>query len=243
MQGHRKTFLAIAAQVAGLLLAMLAFPALAQEQPGPTPLPNAAEPRAGGFYYLLDFSLGDAENPDTDADFSVDLDWSTSFGMGFGYRAGLVRLEGEFNTHFYRVGSLDLGPSSPFPPADYAGGLHVANLMANLYMDFPTAGAMRPFVGAGYGVAWVEAEYNESVCFIYCFSTNNAVVDKSDRTHAWQAMAGATFRRPESDVEWFLGYRYYETGDLDFITESGVPFRQDRIQDHALLAGFRFFVN
>lgn len=243
MQGHRKSSSATVARVAGLWLAMLTFPALAQEPPGPAPLPNAAEPWPGGFYYLLDFSLGDSENPDTDADFSVDLDWSTSFGLGAGYRMGPLRLEGELNTHFYRVGSLDLGPSSPFPPADYAGGMRAYNAMANLYVDLPQAGAMRPFIGAGIGLARVEAEYNESVCFIYCFSTSNAVVDDWDAVAARQAMIGASFDAIGSNMEWYVGYRYYETDDLDFRTLSGVPFRQDGIRDHAFLAGFRFFVN
>jgi len=160
-----------------------------------------------------------------------------------GYRLGPVRLEGDFNTHFYRVGSLDLGLASPFATADYAGAVRATNLMANLYVDLPAAGKMRPYLGAGYGVAWVEAEYNESVCFIYCFSTSNAVVDDSDRTTAWQATIGASIGTASPDREWYMGYRYYETGDLDFRTLSGVPFQQEGIQDHAFMVGFRFFIN
>lgn len=214
-----------------------------QPAPEPSPLPNAKEPGSGGVYYLFNFSLGDSKNPDTDGDFSIDLDWSTSFGFAVGYGMGPLRLEGEVNTHFYRAGSLDLGAASPFPDADYAGAVRTSNAMANLYVDLPAAGNMRPFLGAGYGIAWVEAEYNESFCFIYCFSTSNAVVDDSDRTYAWQAMAGATFGRFGPNFEWYLGYRYYQTGDLDFTTLSGVPFRQEGIRDHALLIGLRFFAN
>ena len=225
---------------AAALLAVSSVPALAQEPQAP--LPASTGPWGDGLYLELDFSLGDSENPNTNADFGVDLDWSTSFGLGVGYRTGLLRFEGEFNTHFYRVGSLDLGVESPFAAADYAGGVNATNLMANLYVDFPKAGNMRPFLGAGYGIAWVEAEYSESVCFIYCFSTNNTVVDDSDRTVAWQAMAGLSFAR-SADLEWYLGYRYYQTGDLDFRTESGVPFRQEGIRDHAFMAGFRFLAN
>jgi opacity protein-like surface antigen len=245
MSNPRKTSIVGAVLSAALVLAMPSLPALAQEQPapGPTPPPDVKRPGGGGFYFMFDFSLGDSKNPDTDADFSVDLDWSTSFGFGLGYGMGPVRLEAEVNSHFYRVGSLDLGAVSPFPDADYAGAMRTSNLMANLYFDLPTAGNMRPFLGAGYGVAWVEAEYNESFCIIYCFSTSNTVVDDSDRTHAWQAMAGATFGRIGEIGEWYMGYRYYETGDLDFTTLSGVSFRQDGIKDHALLAGFRFFMN
>lgn len=241
MHVGRENSAAIAALAATLLLAISAGPATAQEQP--VPMPEARQPWDSGFYYLFDFSLGDSKNPNTDADFSVDLDWSTSFGFGMGYRLGPVRLEGDFNTQFYRVGSLDLGPTSPFATADYAGAMRTGNLMANLYVDLPTAGNMRPYLGAGYGVSWVEAEYNESVCFIYCFSTSNSVVDDSDRTTAWQAMIGASFGTSSPNREWYIGYRYYETGDLDFRTLSGVPFRQEGIQDHAFMAGFRFFID
>ena len=241
MQADRRFPTAIAALAASLFLAITAGPAAAQEQPAPGT--NARQAWDSGFYYLIDFNLGDAENPNTDADFSVDLDWSTGFGFGMGYRMGPVRLEGDFNTQFYRVGSLDLGPASPFAAADYAGAMRTGNLMANLYVDLPTAGNMRPYLGAGYGVSWVEAEYNESVCFIYCFSTSNSVVDDSDRTEAWQAMIGASFGTSSPNREWYIGYRYYETDDLNFTTLSGVPFRQEGIQDHAFMAGFRFFID
>ena len=244
---NRFAIVAGALAVSSVLLA--APPVLAEHEPatqpapGPTPLPGAGDPWGGGFYYLLDFSMGDSANPSTDADFSVDLDWSAGLGFGVGYRIGPLRLEGDLNTQFFRVGSLDLGPASPFPTADYAGGMRTLNAMANLYVDLPAAGKARPYIGAGLGIARVSAEYNESICFIFCFSTKNEVVDDWDRVAAWQAMAGISFENFGSNTEWFVGYRYYETEDLDYRTISGTTFRQDGLKDHSLMFGMRFFIN
>jgi len=237
----RKSGFVAAVLSAALVLGALSLPAAAQEQP--SPLPGARDSWGDGLYYLLNFSLGDSENPDTDADFGVDLDWSTSFGFGLGYRFGPLRFEGELSSHFYRVGSLDLGVASPFPAADYAGGMQALNAMANVFVDLPSAGRMRPYLGAGFGMARVSAEYSESVCIIYCFSTSNGVVDDWDRVNAWQALAGMSFQAWAPNREWFVGYRYYETQDLNLRTLSGDTFIQEGLKDHAIMAGFRFLIN
>jgi opacity protein-like surface antigen len=239
MASFRKAGFVTGVLAAAAFLAMTPRPAAA-DQHSPAPVAEAAQ--ASGFYYLLEFGLGDSENPDTDADFAVDLDWSMSLGFGVGYRLGPVRLEGEFSNQFYRVGSLDLGLASPFPDADYAGGMRSLSAMGNLYFDLPTAGRIRPYLGAGLGLARVSAEYNESVCFIYCFSTQNTVVDDWDKARAWQVMAGLSARAWSAKTEWFVGYRYYETEDLDFKTIDGTAFQQDGLQDHSIMGGFRFFM-
>lgn len=224
------------------LVAFLAMPPRPAAADQHSPVTATVAPWPGGFYYLLDFGLGDPENPGTDADFSVDLDWSMNLGFGVGYRIGPVRLEGEFSNQFYRVGSLDLGLESPFPEDDYAGGMEALSAMANIFVDMPMAGRMRPYLGVGLGLARVSAEYNESVCFIYCFSTENAVVDDWDKALAWQAMAGFSFPAWSPKTEWFIGYRYYQTEDLNFTTIDGTAFRQEGLRDHSLMGGFRFFM-
>jgi opacity protein-like surface antigen len=248
-----RQFSAVVAAVAVSLALLAPLPARAdhesttqppQQRPQePTRLPGAKEAWDDGFYYALDFTLGDSANPNTDAGFSVDLDWSSSAGFGVGYRLGPLRLEGQLLTQFYRVGSLDLTGGSPFPLADYSGGIRTLNGMANLYIDLPAAGKMRPYIGAGYGLARVSADYNESVCYIFCFSTQNEIVDDWDKVNAWQGMLGVSFASASPNMEWYIGYRYYETEDLDFRTLSGVPFRQEGLQDHAFMFGFRFLTN
>lgn len=237
----RKSGLVAAVLSAGLVLAIPSLPVAAQEQP--TPLPGAQEHWGNGFYYLLDFDMGDSANPVTDADFGVDLDWSLGVGLGVGYRlAGMVRLEGEFHSNYFRAGSLDLGPAAPFPTFDYSGGVTAQGVMANLIFDLPAWGTARPYIGGGYGFSRVSADYNESVCYIICFSTKNEIVDDWDFAEAWQVMVGISFSNWSSSSETFVGYRYFETDDLDFRTLSGTPFIQEGIENHSLTIGMRFLM-
>ena len=244
-----KSGLVAAVLSAGLVLSIPTLPAAAQEQPAaaqeqPAPAPFQQRPAwPDGFYYLLDFDIGDSANPDTDQDFSVDLDWSLGTGLGVGYRlAGMLRLEGELHANYFRAGSLDLGPAAPFPVQDYAGGMWAVGAMANLVVDLPAWENARPYLGAGYGFSRVAADYNESVCILYCFSTENEVVDDWDFAEAWQAMAGISFSNGSPNSETFVGYRYFKTDDLEFRTNSGTPFMQEGIQNHTLSIGIRFLM-
>ncbi len=215
-----------------------------QHEPAPTPPPFEPLPAwSDRFYLMWNWELGDSANPMTDANFGVDLDWSLGTGFGFGYRlAGMLRLEGELHAQWFRVGSLDLEPGAPFVPRDYAGEMWAIGAMANLFVDLPAWGDARPYLGAGYGVSRVEAEYNESICIIFCFSTENTVVDDWDLAEAWQAMAGIAFWKQASNSELYFGYRYFETDDLQLRTVSGTPFVQEGIQSHTLSIGIRFLL-
>jgi opacity protein-like surface antigen len=211
-----------------------------QQEPAPIePLPAWSD----GLYFLWNWDLGDSANPTTDADFSVDTEGSLGTGFGFGYRlAGMLRLEGEFHAQWFRVGSLDLGPGAPIVPFDYSGGLQATGLMANLFVDLPAWRTVRPYLGAGYGFSRVDAEYNESICIVICFSTDNKVVDDWDLAEAWQAQAGIAFTTREANSEIYIGYRYFETDDLKLQTLSGTPFTQEGIQSHTLSVGVRFLL-
>lgn len=226
--------------------ALLAPAAMAEHEPAPPPPPPAAaSPWSSGLYYMLDFSLGDTKNPDTSANFSVDADWTLGIGLGAGYRLGPVRLEAEYISDFFRVGSLDLELGNPFNPGTYAGGIKARGAMGNLYFDLPAAGEMRPYFGFGYGFVDVSVNYNESVCIIFCFSTQNVVVDDWDRARAGQIMAGFSFQHEGSKNEWFVGYRYFETDDLKLRTVDSlgpVSFTQDGLQSHTINFGFRFMI-
>ena len=219
-------------------------PQPAQPPADATPAPPFEPKKAfnSGGYYIMSFDLGGVENADTDADFSVDTDWATGLEFGGGYRLSFVRLEAELYTRFSRVGSLDLGGGAPFPAADYKGGIWTSGLMGNLYIDLPRAGKMRPYVGVGYGITRVSVDYNESLCFIFCFKTDNEVLDDYDIVQARQLLLGASFSHPTEKSEFFLGYRYFETEDFDLTTNGGDSFRHDGVVTHTFSIGIRFLI-
>ncbi len=154
----------------------------------------------------------------------------------------MIRAAAELFARILHVGSLDLGSASPFPPADYTGDMWTVGLMGNLYLDLPAAGRMQPYLGVGYGISQVTVQYNQAVCFIFCFSTDNEVASDYDVVRARQAMIGASFAGDSPGMEWHLGYRYFETEDLDFTTLSGVPFGHEGIRTHTVLLGMRFLI-
>ncbi len=249
-----RNFAALACVLAVPLILLAPLPASATHDPAPPPEPvpgtapapapaaSAKPPWSNGGYFSLDLNLGDAIDPSTDANFDVDLDWLLGIGLAGGYRLGPVRFEGEISATYFRAGSLDLRAGSPFAKADYAGGVSAERLMANIYFEVPSAGKVRPYVGAGYGVARVFAAYNESYCFIFCFSSKNEVVDDWTQVSAWQFMLGASFRQPREASEWYIGYRYFGTEDLDFRARGGPAFIQDGLQAHSLNLGIRFLL-
>lgn len=234
---------AVSGALAALVVLSMALPALAEHElkakPDPAPLHEIAPTGPGGFYFLLDFSAGNTENSGTNADFEVDLGYTAAFGMGVGYRAGPIRLEGEIYNHFFHVQVSEAGPAAPFPDPNFDGWVTAQGLMASVFYDFPTAGRARPYLGAGYGIAEVEASYYNS-CFVFCLFPIE-VVDDRDQVAAWQAMAGISLPAWSPGTEWFIGYRYFGTADLNFVTFNGTAFTQDGLKSHSVNAGFRFY--
>lgn len=238
---------AVSGALVALSLVLAPLPAMAEHEPkpppgpAPAPIPPAAPGQPTGLYFLVDLSLGDTKNSQTDAGFEVNLTWTSALGLGIGYRTGPIRLEGEFFDHFFRVEDLEVGPAAPFEDGIYAGAVTAQGLIASVFYDFQTAGRAKPYLGAGYGFADVEANYNEAVCFLYCFSTQNDVVDDHDLVAAWQAMAGVSFPAWSAKTEWFVGYRYFATADVKLLTTDGTVFTQDGLNSHSVNGGFRFY--
>lgn len=205
----------------------------------PTQQPPRA-PGSDGAYFVMALDAGTAANIDTDADFGADTDWQFGMAFGAGYRLGIVRLEAELYSRDLNVGSLDLAASPPFPLADYNGTVWTSGLMANVYVELPTKGSARPYLGVGYGLSRVEVNYNQSICFIFCFATDNVVLEDYDIVRARQLLFGASFPARTGDMEYYVGYRYFETDDLDLTTEAGFPYVQDGVRSHTVSAGVRF---
>ena len=136
------------------------------------------------------------------------IDGSSVVGGGVGYRF-TTGLRGDVMLAYRGFYSLD---DRTFE-ADYRAGITSTTLMANGYYDF-TAGGIRPYVGAGVGVA-----RNETDMLVQDFRTGfaNTFSGATREDPAFALMAGIGI--PYSTWTLDIGYRYvdmgkFETGNL-----------------------------
>jgi opacity protein-like surface antigen len=149
-----------------------------------------------------------------DADVSPGLPAEVSFDPGFGFIAaignGFDGLRGEVEMA-YRTNDLD----------DFSGDVSSLAVMGNLLADIAVSETVRPFLGAGIGLANVES------------NSNILGGDDDDTVFAYQLIAGLGF--PLTHVTTLdLQYRYFATADPDF-----GDFEAE-YQTHNFFAGLRF---
>lgn len=145
-----------------------------------------------------------------------------SFDPGFGFIAAVgnnfdgLRAEVELA---YRTNDFDEF-SSGGVSGSVNGDMSSLALMGNLLADLPLGESIRPFLGAGIGLANVDANSND-------------LGDEDDTVFAYQAIAGLGF--PLTHITTLdLQYRYFATADANF---DGTDVEY---QTHNFFAGLRF---
>jgi len=114
-----------------------------------------------------------------------------------------------------------------------AGDASVLALMANVYYDLDLGFAVKPYLGVGIGVGFIDVDPG---------SSNILIVDDNATEFAWNLMAGASVRASEH-IDLSLGYRYLGTTDprLDAILVGFGPVTVDaEIAIHEVLLGLRY---
>ena len=161
----------------------------------------------------ITFGLGITETDDTsfqvapgtiDTEFEDDWNYSAAYGWkreGYRYEVELVVGEDDVSSHTLNGGAPLAGPT---------GGINMAGVLFNGYYDFSTASAFTPYVGAGLGVAMVEAEG-------FGVATIPDVLDDDDTVIAYQLMAGIGYDLSER-TNIFAEYRYFGTESADVTT-------------------------
>lgn len=132
---------------------------------------------------------------------------------------GMFRVEGEgfFSNHWLDK-TKDVGGNTDGTFRTTAG-------MLNAYFDVPMV-VIHPFVGAGIGIASVNANDIEI--------GGSPVVDDSDLVLAYQLRAGLAFTAlPLVDI--ILGYRYFRTQDLSMGNNVDI----DGLEAHSIELGVR----
>ena len=150
-------------------------------------------------------NLGAVIVNDSDIDDGVDTG-EFSYDTGFGFVAALgtstqygVRVEAELG---YRKNDFDEIEVDGLGSADLDGDITTTSLMGNAYYDFSSDGSFSPYIGAGFGYANVEADFDNSG-------------DEDDNVYAYQFILGGSFASSET-LSVDLQYRYFATDDPDF---------------------------
>ncbi|WP_260749992.1 outer membrane protein [Geoalkalibacter halelectricus] len=150
-----------------------------------------------------------------------------SFDNGIAF---LGAIGGEFAGDFrgeielgYRNNDLDRLHADGGGSVSIGGDVTTISLMANIIKDFPLGTGFTPFIGAGIGMANIEAEIRFA-----------GLSDKEDdNVFAYQFFAGGGIDLAPK-VKLDLQYRFFATSDPDF---NGL---ESEYLSHNFLAGLRF---
>lgn len=161
---------------------------------------------------------------DTDVGAGLDAEFDEGYNLtgAVGYDYGDLRSEIEIT---YRDNDLD----SVTGLADASGEVNSTAFMLNGYYDIPMGSVVTPYVGAGVGVAHVNAED---------FTAGGAsIADEDDTVFAYQAMAGVEMNvAPQVDL--YTEYKYFGTDDVDLGGGSELENR-----NHTVMAGVKYSLN
>ncbi len=132
-----------------------------------------------------------------------------------------IRVEGEIGLH---SNTADL-----FSVTSNEFTFSMVSFMGNGYFDIPTNSPLRPYLGAGLGLAIAGVE-EENI-----FGADST---DTDLVAAFQLMAGLGFDiSPKATLN--FGYRYFTTSDPNFVVAFSGPFETE-FTSHDFLFGARF---
>ncbi|MBI1405385.1 MAG: OmpA family protein, partial [Caulobacter sp.] len=190
---------------------------------------SGASAQDAGWYGAIDlgYHWSDDTNYELGAGGSANVDPDDTW-MGaarLGYRLSphwRVELEGA-----YRPG--DVPDGAVFTAG---GNFEVFSLMGNVLFDFIPDGDLSPFVGVGGGIAGAQYDTQDP-------PFNDFIVDDSDSTWAWQAIAGVSAKATDR-VNVDLTYRYFQTGDFNFTNNGAAGPMKGSYNDQSVTVGIRY---
>lgn len=150
--------------------------------------------------------------------------------LAYGIKAGPVRTELELNLK--KDAKKDF--RSPYSTAE----LSVENkfAMINAYYDINTGTKFTPYIGAGIGIAHLEAQ-EEGFYVEKDGSKRPAIASDSRNTFAWQIGAGVSYALNDNfNVD--FGYRYIDEGHVSYRDASSI--NKYEAKSHELSLGVRY---
>lgn len=191
-----------------------ATPALAQDQ-GPYI-------GLGGAYVIPEESDLDIDGA-ADAEVEFDNGWAAMVTGGYAWGNGL-RTELEFGYRDTDVDSVSPGG------LEGDGSVNALSAMANVLYEFDFGIGLKPYLGAGIGIARVEAED--------VTAAGVGVTDDGDVSWAWQGIAGAAYGVSDN-LDLTVDYRYFQAPDVQLGLAGGLEGDTD-YTNHAIMVGLRY---
>jgi opacity protein-like surface antigen len=173
----------------------------------------------GGAAFLQSTSIDYVNGAAPDRDLSFNAGWALIGAVGYRPTPWL-RVELEGGGHSNGIGSITPGSGA-------SGSASATTLMLNGYIDIPIRGPFTPYVGAGFGKAWLS----------HGLSVDGAPLTTSGTTWpwAWQAIAGVS---TPITPQWSMNveYRYLATQRALFQDAQGL-FYNSNYNSQAVLLG------
>ncbi|MAW79129.1 MAG: hypothetical protein CMI63_02745 [Parvularcula sp.] len=128
---------------------------------------------------------------------------TNDIGSHAGVTAAGIALDAE-DAGVLITGSPNIGVSVGDLVADGQGDVSNIFVMANVFYDFDTGGPLKPYIGAGIGVGFVDVDYSPSAV---------AIIQDDATAFAYQGAAGLAYE-VSSSIDLTLAYRYRATTDV-----------------------------
>jgi opacity protein-like surface antigen len=208
------------------------------KDPPPPPPVTYAEP---AFRYYLALRGGWTFPDDTNfnvAGLSVANEYDTGYfiagavGVKLGGATGIGGLRGDIEAGYKNadVSAHVLSTGARFSGGAQRGSTDTTYVMASLYYDFDTGSRIRPFIGAGGGIADVNFDSHGT-------STTGTLLDSNATAYAYHLTAGLNFElAPGLQLE--TAYRYFGTAGADLTAIDGTKTSIDT-HDHQIMIGLR----
>lgn len=190
-----------------------------------------AEPVSKGAWYLGAGAMPVfQEDADSTVDSTTDIikyntGWGVSGSGGYAWNNGL-RTEAEIA---YRQAGVDEVTGTGAGPV-FDGHIHNISLMGNVLYDFKNSTRLTPYVGAGIGVAFVNADEMRTIV--------SRTLDSNRETFAYQFIGGVSAALTRN-LALTADYRYFRTLDEKFRTNLDDRAATDN-SSHNVMVGVRY---
>lgn len=193
-------------------------------------LPLAASASSDQGFYLggnLGVNLpGNAEYEDATNTNTLDSDAGFAGAVSGGYQfSNNWRVQGEFGARLNSVSDIT-GTGAAAPD----GNVNVYSVMADAIYGIPTGTKFTPYIGAGAGVAFVNANSVSTIL--------GSNIDDTDTVFAYQGIAGIEYDVTPS-LKAGLDYKYFRTANTSFTSAAAVDV-DGEYEDHTVTVGLRY---